>query len=71
MRILTNISYLNDAIDYYEKINEHSPYLFMSKETIEKSSCYVNIGMFNSSLEYDGCKVFENNELDFYEVELR
>lgn len=71
MRILTNISHLSDAINYYEKIEKHSPYLFMSKETREKIGCYVNIGMFNSSLEYDGCKVFEDNMLDLFEIELR
>lgn len=71
MRILTNISHLSDAINYYEKIEKHSPYLFMSKETIERCPCYMNIGMFNSFLECDGCRVFENNTLDFFEIELR
>lgn len=71
MRILTNISYLNEAIDYYEKIEKYSPYLFMSKETIERCPCYMDVGMFNSFLKYDDCKVFENNALNFFEVELR
>ena len=71
MRILTNTNHLNDAIDYYEKIEKHSPYLFMNKETIERTGGYVNISIFNSVLEYDGCRVFENNMLDFLEVELR
>lgn len=71
MIIHTNVRHLDDAIDYYEETNKCSPYLFMNKETIKMCSGYVNISMFDSFLEYYGCRVFENNELDFYEVELR
>ena len=71
MIILTKIDCLNDAIDYYEKENGCSPYLFMNKETIERCGCYLNLSMFDLFLSHYGCRIFENNKLDFFEVELR
>ena len=71
MIILTQTNYLNNAIDYYEKENGCSPYLFMNKETIKICGGYLNLSMSDSFLSHDGCRVFENNSLDFLEVELR
>ena len=72
MIIHTNYYNLDDAIDYFEKLNGYSPYVFINKETIKEHCWIINpFSVANSTLEYYGCRVFEDNTLDFHEVILR
>lgn len=69
MVIHTNVSHLDDAIDYYKMKNFGTrPYIFMNEDTMKGLGC---INAFTRVFEYDGCRVFEDVKLDTCEVELR
>lgn len=78
---------LDARIDKFMTVNSHSPYVFASKETISALISHETDGLGDKlsklvfdymllkeqgcSCMYKGNKVFEDNDLEFGEIELR
>ena len=71
---------LHDMVDMFiATTNEDNPYIFMNKQTIrsiyaqeELQNCIIYKSELNKIMpQFMGYKVFENNELEFGEVEIR
>lgn len=84
MVVHTDIRHLSEVIDSYNSLNGHDPYIFMNKRTFEELNSLLDSSVirnfaydlqdYNSHsmvYEFEGYKVFEDNTLDFLEVELR
>lgn len=70
-------SKLKEEIVKYMNGNEEEPYLFMNKETIDDLEYAAPLGSYENKMKcgvtamYRGFKLYENNDLNYGEVELR
>ena len=68
-----DLDYLDKKIKEYIAEKEQKPYIFMNAETIKTVFNTANIykPYLSVCYEYEGCKVFTNDDLQYGEVELR
>lgn len=75
--VTVNNEKLQEEINGYEALTNQNAYLFMSKNTMDALALatlpFSNPDMYKESImcKFKGRKVFQNDELEFGEVEIR
>lgn len=73
-----NYTKLEIIISDYEAKHNKKPYIFMNEETLKElakentdSPISINFDRSNVIVQYRGCAIYLNDELEFGEVEIR